>query len=482
MVRFFSYAVTFLLASCLLSGCGVLYLTGYVATEATKNTYRSIVPESMTTVEEIHTADGQSIVVRVTSKYYLDRYVYSLESDGYPEWEFESESRVSSDGREMPIAFDVVKKTPWIVLPIKSNQCARFGFPRQGLVFFKLEGKSWRSVSYDQAPDNLKVNLLRNRRAYKEGMGMDMADCPFGVFHWNDGFVCNLNKEGAVYAAPETTHPIVKNYGRTLTPKYRQSLDAQVDARYRESRYIHDSGEGKTIKEIVDANLALPNIANQESCYYLNPPIDPDERRSINEYVNKPAVTVQASLVKFIDKEVEISDEQQQLFYKYPKTSGECAKLVKSNYSARIAEVNQAEFVNVAGVPSGTFKSPGTAVKVELNSTGDAHALYLPVKGFSMADRIDAMSCQADRVFISFGGGFREFQVMEYDLNAHLMNKWKIAYPAELKEGHRLAEFSVIKDRANFKLVDFESSGYNEGKKVSAKFYRQYFLEAIFPR
>jgi hypothetical protein len=92
------------------------------------------------------------------------------------------------------------------------------------------------------------------------------------------------------------------------------------------------------------------------------------------------------------------------------------------------------------------------------------------------------MSCQSDRIFLDFGSGFKEFQVMEYDLNAHLLNKWRITFPAELKEFHRLAEFSVVKDRAYIKLVDFESSGYNQGKKVSAKFYRQYFLEATLPR
>jgi hypothetical protein len=88
------------------------------------------------------------------------------------------------------------------------------------------------------------------------------------------------------------------------------------------------------------------------------------------------------------------------------------------------------------------------------------------------------MSCQADRIFVNFGGGFKEFQVMEYDLNARLLNKWKITFPEELKEWHGLAGFSVGNDRINIKLVDFESSGYNQGKKIPAKFYRQFFLEA----
>lgn len=478
--------VLILLLTLGLSGCGIFELGGYLVKSMASSVYRTYVPESTTTVEEIHTADGSSVVVRVTSKYYLGRYVYSLESGGYPEWEFESESRVSSDGREMPIAFDVVNKTPWIVLPVKSNQCARFGFPREGLVFFKLANKSWRAVTYEQAPDNLKVNLLRNRSSYKEGSGMDRANCEFGsdtgYGGWDfGGYVCWLNAKGSIDVDKDTVRPIKPNYGRTVTPRIRKYLDAQIEDRYRDS-YIQKNGEGKTIKELVEINLSLPNIANQESCYYLNPPVDPDERRSINEYAEKPAVTVQASLVKFIDKEIEISDEQQQQFYGSPKTSGDCARLVKANYSAKIAEENQAEFSSVAGVPNGTFKSPGTAVKVEINAKDGAHSLYLPVKGFSASDRITAMSCQSDRIFLDFGSGFKEFQVMEYDLNAHLLNKWRITFPAELKEFHRLAEFSVVKDRAYIKLVDFESSGYNQGKKVPAKFYRQYFLEATLPR
>ena len=465
-----------------LSGCGTLEFVGWITGNVAKNTYRTFVPETVTTVEKIETADGKNVVVRVVSKQYQDRYVYSLESDDYPEWEFESEFRISSDGRELPIAFDVVEKTAWIVLPVKSNQCARFGFPNEGLVFFKLEGKSWRAVGYEQAPMNLKVNLLRNRDAYKNGSGMDRANCEFGsdtgYGGWDfGGYVCWRNAKGAIDVDETTIRPIKPNYGRPVTPKIRQWLDAQIDDRYRDA-YIQKNGDGKTIKEIVEANLALPNIASPESCYYLNPPVDPDERRSINEYVEKSPVTVQASLVQFIDKEIEISDAQQQQLYGFPKISGECARLIKANYSSKIAEVNQAEFAAVAGVPNGTFKSPGTAAKVEINAKDGVHSLYLPVKGFSASDRIIAMSCQSDRVFINFGGGFKEFQVMEYDLNAHLLNKWKIIYPPELKEFHMLSEFSVVQGVASFRLVDFERSGYNQGKKVFAKIFRQYVLEA----
>jgi len=192
-----SIAIIFLLTTNL-AGCGILEFTGWLTGNIAKNTYRTYVPETVTTFEEIQTTDGQSVVVRVTSKYYLDRYVYSLESDTYPEWSFESESRVSSDGRELPIAFDVVSNTPWIVLPVKSNQCARFGFPHEGLVFFKLEGKSWNQTPYNQAPQNLKVNLLRNRDAYKNGSGMDKINCEFGTYEQFGGYICrpapNANK------------------------------------------------------------------------------------------------------------------------------------------------------------------------------------------------------------------------------------------------------------------------------------------------
>lgn len=477
-----SLAVITLLLTLSLSGCGILEFMGLITKQAATNTYRTYVPESVTTVEEIQTADGQSVVVRVTSKHYLDRYVYSLESEGYPEWVFESEFRVSSDGRELPIAFDVAVKTPWIVLPVKSNQCARFEFPREGLVFFKLEGKSWKEAPYDQAPENLRVNLLRNRDAYKNGSGMDRANCEFGsdtgYGGWDfGGYVCQLNAKGAIDVDKDTIQPVKSNYGRKVTPRIRQYLDAQIDDRYRDSRYIHKNGLGKTIKEIVEANLTLPNMANSESCYYLNPPVDPDERRSILEYVQIPSIAIQSTLIRTIDEEVEISDVQQQQLYTSPKTHGNCAQMVKRNFTSQIAGENQAEFSDVAGVPSGTFKSPGTAVRVELNTNDGTRSIYLPIKGFSAA-QIGAMFCQTNRIFINYGGGLKEYVVLEYDQNARLLRKWQIALPPELKEWHRLAELSVDKDRINIKLVDFESSGYNQGKKVPAKIHKQYFLEA----
>ncbi len=439
-----------------LSGCELVV---YETKLAARDSYRSIIPETLTTTEEIKTTDGPNVIVHVTSKYYTGRYKYSLESEDYPDWSFESKFRISSDGRELPITFDVIGKIPWIVLPVQSNQCERFGFPREGLIFFKLEDKTWKETHYAQAPVNLKVNLLRNRDAYKNGSGMDRANCEFwsttGYGGWDfGGYVCRLNPEGAIYVDKDSIQPIKPNYGREVTPTMRQYLDAQIDDRYKDT-YILKNGEGKAIKEIAQVNLSLPNIARNTSCYYLNPPIDPDERRSLREYIETQPISIQSKLIRTIDEEVEVSDAQQHKLYTLPKTDDNCAQVIQRNFTARIARENQAEFSNVAGVPSGTFKSPGSAVRVELNTKDGTHSLYLPIKGFSAMDRISAISCPANRVFINFGGSFNELQVMEYDLNAHLLNKWKIAFPEELKKGHTLAEFSVEKDTVSIKLVDW---------------------------
>lgn len=467
MKSVFSSAVIATLLTLSISGCRAL-----------KEPYRTFVPATVTSVEEIQTIDGQRVIVRVTSKYYSDHYAYSLESDGYSEWNFESEFRVSTDNNELPIAFDVVANVAWIVLPVKNNQCVRFGFPSEGLVFFRNEGKSWNVVPYDFVPPNLRVNLLQNRSEYENGSGMDIANCPYGGRSRNNGFICSLDEKGAMNFAPETTHPMTKNYGRTITPRIRQYLDRQIRDEYQNSRYISKIGADKSIKEVVEANLSPSRIANYQSCYYLNPPVDPDERRSILEYVETPPIAVQSTLIQTIDEVVEISDEQQQQLFASPKIHGSCTQMVRRNFSARISMENQSEFLEVAGVPSGTFKSPGIAERVELNLSGATRSIYIPIKGFSAA-RIGAMYCQPDRIFINFGGGGLDGNlVLEYDQNARLLRKWKIALPPELKEGHTLAELMVEKERISFKLVDFERAGYSQGKAVHAKLIRQYFIEA----
>ncbi len=475
-----------------LIGCDFAwYVTKGIGTDL----YKSAIPESTTTIEKIETLDGKSIVVRITSKYYLNRYVYSLESDGYPDWKYEGEFRVSSDGRELPVSFDVVNKTPWIVLPVKSNQCSGFGFPREGLVFLKLDGKSWKKVPYDEAPKNLRVNLLQNRDAYKNGAGMDKASCVFGIYDQFGGFVCKpdpklsgevtsyyVGDEGVFYSPKESTKPILKNNGRTLTPEFRQYLDAQIEERYTDYRYTNKSGVGKTINEIVEANLTFPNIANTESCYYLNPPVDPDERKSLKEFVEKSPISIQTDLIRSVDEEFEISDAQQQQLYLPMKVFGNCSQVVSRNFNVLIAGENQEEFAGVAGVPSGTFKSPGTAARVELNSIDGIHSIYLPIRGFSAADRVSAMLCQANRIFINFGGALNEWQIMEYDLNARLLNKWQIKLPTGFKGVGSLSELAIGIDRIRFKLVDFERSGNNNGKIVPTKIKHQYYLEAKLPK
>jgi hypothetical protein len=347
-------------------------------------------------------------------------------------------------------------------------------------------------VPYENAPQNLRVNLLRNRDEYKNGSGMEelpvKKKCPIGeesdpTDPQHRRTICT-NKVGAyvMVISEETLRPKThkENYGRTVTPSIRQSLDAKFYNKIYRATFINPDGSGKTIKEIVEANLALPNIASNESCYYLNPPVDPDEQRSLLEYVNTPAVAIQSTLIKSIEKEIDITDAEQQQLYVPVKLFGNCTQIVNRHFTAQIAAQNQAEFSSVAGVPSGTFKSPGSAVRIELNGKEATRSIYLPIRGFSAADRLGAMFCQSGRIFINFGGT-NGFQIMEYDLNAKLLNKWEISVPPEVKNGRYLADLGVDKQRVSIKLVDFERSGENQGKKISAKLNSQYFLEAKIP-
>jgi hypothetical protein len=211
----------------------------------------------------------------------------SVESDNYVTWKYESSELLFGE-TGFPIAFDVVDKTPWIVLPVRAKQCVQFDFPREGLVFFRLEGKEWRTVPYDKSPPDLRVNLLRNREAYKNGSGMERANCEFGTYDQFRGFACKPNPktisgnepisvgpEGVFYSPKESTMPINRNYGRAVTPKIRQYLDAQLKKEGSGARYITVDGSGKMIKEIVKANLASSDHSDNESCAHIHPLPDP---------------------------------------------------------------------------------------------------------------------------------------------------------------------------------------------------------------
>lgn len=415
----------------ILSGC---QLVVYEAGVAFNVAYRNVIPETNTTIEEIKTTDGTTVVVRVESDFYSNRYVYSIESNDYPKWTYGSKFEVSSDGDELPITFDIVNKTPWIVLPVSSNQCEQFGFPREGLVFFKFDGKSWITTPYDQVPDNLQVNLLQNRENYKLGSGK-------------------------------------------VTPKTRQYIDSKDDNRVNLKKYINKDGSGKSIKEIVATNnyTILKN-----SCYYFNPPFDPDEKRSLREFVNKAPVVVSAKLVNISENEEALDPAQEQDMFVYPKTEGPCSQLIRRQSILQISRENQAEFSNVAGTPNGTFKSPGTAIRIELNGKTATHSFYLPQRGFRLA-QISTMNCQADRIAIDFDSDPDKINVLEYDLNAVLLNKWIVQMPFLPKEGHMISNLSIDNEHIKITLVEFEQHSYDHGKVIPAKIHKRYFYEANLP-
>ncbi|MBC7757147.1 MAG: hypothetical protein H7Z20_11035 [Bdellovibrio sp.] len=225
--------------------------------------------------------------------------------------------------------------------------------------------------------------------------------------------------------------------------------------------------------------MELPYIAEVSSCYYLNPPVDPDERSSLREYVDMKAVTVQANLVKDSNEQIELSDNELQQMYLIPKIRGNCDKVVKRRFTTRLAKENQAEFAKVAGVLEGTFKSPGSAERVELNTgtNGETKSFYLPLQGFS-ATRISVMHCQPDRIIVDFGRDNNSLQVLEYNLNAQLQKKWSVQLPIN---GHPISDISIDKDRINVGLVDFVGVEYSQGEKIPAKIIDQYSYEAKLP-
>lgn len=347
--------------------------------------YRSVVPEYFITEQEVQTSDGKYVTVYCKKFWYTNTYSYTLTTDEYPAWNYKN-SKIPVDDQTFPIAFDVVNSTPWIVLPMRGKKCKEYGFPIEGLVFFTLEGNSWKQVPYKKAPVNLRVNLLQNESEYKA----------------------------------------------KITPEIRQHLDAEYYRSERTLQYISADGSGKTIKAIAESNMELPHIANTSSCYYLNPPVDPDEKRSLREYVGMEPVQVQVNLMKVGNGQIELSANDKNRMFPNYKNRGNCDKVVKRHYVAQLSEENQAEFSQIAGVPEGPFKSSGTAVRVELYSSTGAgtKSFYLPIRGFSFA-RIGLMDCQPDRVVVYFGSDTNSQQILEYSLEARLLKRWLVQSPGK---------------------------------------------------
>ncbi len=394
--------------------------------------YRYVVPEHFVTEQLIETTDGKQITVHANKYWYTGKYSLALNTEDYPPWTYEN-SNIPVMDQTFPVTFDVVNNVPWVVLPVRGAKCSEYGFPREGFAVFKLDNKIWKQVPYEQAPPSLRVNLLQN----------------------ND----EMNEK--------------------ITPEIRQSLDVDLYNSGQMHQYINEDGSGKTIKESAKLNMELPYIADAGSCYYLNPPVDPDERRSLREYVEMKAVKVQANIVKESDEKIELSDYELKQMYLVPKILGNCDKVVKRHFTTQLAKENQAEFVKVAGVPEGTFKSAGAAERVELiaGTNGETRSFYLPLQGAS-ATRISLMHCQPDRIIVDFGEDNNSLQVLEYSLNAQLKKKWSVQLPIN---GHQISDISIGKDRINVGLVDFVGVDYNQGKKFPGRVIGQYSFEAELP-
>ncbi len=378
-----------------LGGCYPAYVTQMAIDTQMKDTF----PQTLKFVEVIKTSDGNNVTVNAKSS----GRTHSLIPDGmgYAGW--------SSKDTGWPIVFDVVNKTPWVVAPVEGRQCSQFDFPREGLVFFKFDGKLWKQVPYEQAPNNLRTNLLQNLYGKTDGYGNNMIE------------------------------------GSTVDLEMRQSLDARANI-HRSTRYINEDGSGKAIAEIVGVNLDVPNIENVNSCYFRNPILDADEKRSLREFVDHPPLVLKADLVRIENSEAILSAEEETNLSKNSFTRGDCAQKIRRKYVAQLARENQEEFAAIAGVPSGSFKSPGTAVRVEVNSGQGVHSFYLPRRGFRVAE-ISMLNCQADRIVVEFDRDGNVLPIFEYDLNARLKKKLKVQLPFDPKEWHVTYELSISNDR-----------------------------------
>ena len=406
-------------------------LSGVSPATVISTLYRYVVPEHFETEQLIETADGKQITVHANKYWYTGKYSLALNTEDYPPWTYENSNIPASDPT-YPIIFDVVKDVPWVVLPLRGAKCSEYGFPREGFAVFKLDNKIWKQVSYEQAPSNLRVNMSH-----------------------------------------------VDDYKEKITPEIRQNLYMGLYNSGQMHQYINEDGSGKTIKESAKLNMEYPYIADRDSCHYLNPPVDPDEKHSLREYVEMKAVIVQAKIVKENDEKIELSDNELKQMYLVPKVLGNCDKVVKRHFTTQLAKENQAEFAKVAGIPEGIFKSPGSAERVELNTgtNGETRSFYLPLQGAS-ATRISLMHCQPDRIIVDFGRDNNSLQVLEYNMNAQLQKKWSVQLPMN---GHPISDISIDKDRMNIGLVDFVGVDYNQGVKIPGEIIDQYSYEAKLP-
>lgn len=65
------------------------------------------------------------------------------------------------DDYEMPISFDIVDGTPWIILPIGGPEpCEKYGYPKESVVAFYYSGSTWIASKFEDAPKGLRTNLL----------------------------------------------------------------------------------------------------------------------------------------------------------------------------------------------------------------------------------------------------------------------------------------------------------------------------------
>ena len=341
--------------------------------------YRYVVPEHFKTEQLIETADGKHISVQTNKYWYTSKYSLTLETEDYPAWIYEDSSRPVGE-LTFPVTFDVVKSVPWIVLPIRGAKCSEYGFPREGFATFKLDNKMWKQVPNELAPTNLRVNLSH-----------------------------------------------VYDYKEKITPEIRQNLYVVLYNSGQMHQYVNEDGSGKAIKESAKLNMGLPYIADTSSCYYLNPPVDPDEKRSLGEFAEMGALQVKESELKARYSGIGLGDSEEIRILNPLKISSDCDKIVTRHYEVQLAKENQSEFTHLTGVREGTFVSVGLAERVEISASSGAQlqSLYIPIKGFSF-ERINQIHCQPDRIIVSYGGDMNSLQIFEYDRNARLQKKWLV--------------------------------------------------------
>jgi len=152
-------------------------------------------------------------------------------------------------GYELPVAFDIVAGTPWIVLPIAGiHSCEKYGNPAESVAAFSWRNGQWSWQPFEKAPSTLKQNILRSS--------------PF-------------NKE------PLVTIALKRSYLRNDGIELRKGFIPE-------------------------------HVKWHHACHRINPPPDPNYQRSINEYMDMPRIALTASVVETKDDVISLTREDNQ--------------------------------------------------------------------------------------------------------------------------------------------------------------------------